>query len=632
MIPLKINNYNHMKNNVKLLTINNQIEEIINEAKTLESNYYDLIMNVHLAYRESALNLVHYLAFRSFDIDDLQEKLKYMGLPDLSNIEGHVMKSLLAIKTILNHLRGIEVIEKQKNVISIKKSEKLLRKNTRQIFGNKSKNRRTRIMVTLPADAASDYNFVNRLIKLGMNSARINCAHDEPEVWAIMIANIKRANIALQKNCKVMMDLGGPKLRTGSMKPGPRGIHIKPQRDQVGKVTNPAKVWIAPPDVLPPDDSADAIIPVSELLLEKIKRGNTINFTDSRDKKCRIYIVKKQGKGKWGLCSDSVYLTTGTELTVNKEKKSGKEKSYVGELLPTEQFIILHVGDKLILNSSPNPGEPAKYDETGKLLQPAHISCTLPKIFGEVKKGEPIFFDDGKIEGIIKEVDKNNLLIEIIYARNTGSKLKADKGINLPDSNLIVSGLTEKDKKDLEFVALNADTVNYSFVNDDNDVQQLLDELSKYNTSLGIILKIETKKGFKNLPQIILKAMQTFPIGVMVARGDLAIETGWKNFASIQEEILRICEAAHIPDVWATQVLENLAKKGVPTRSEITDAAYAQRAECVMLNKGIYIDKAVKMLDKILRRMQRFQKKKETILPKLADANKLKLSHDAFDI
>ena len=315
-----------------------------------------------------------------------------------------------------------------------------------------------------------------------------------------------------------------------------------------------------------------------------------------------------------------------------KRKKSGKEKSYVGELLPTEQFIILHVGDKLILNSSPNPGEPAKYDETGKLLQPAHISCTLPKIFGEVKKGEPIFFDDGKIEGIIKEVDKNNLLIEIIYARNTGSKLKADKGINLPDSNLIVSGLTEKDKKDLEFVALNADTVNYSFVNDDNDVQQLLDELSKYNTSLGIILKIETKKGFKNLPQIILKAMQTFPIGVMVARGDLAIETGWKNFASIQEEILRICEAAHIPDVWATQVLENLAKKGVPTRSEITDAAYAQRAECVMLNKGIYIDKAVKMLDKILRRMQRFQKKKETILPKLADANKLKLSHDAFDI
>jgi len=126
--------------------------------------------------------------------------------------------------------------------------------------------------------------------------------------------------------------------------------------------------------------------------------------------------------------------------------------------------------------------------------------------------------------------------------------------------------------------------------------------------------------------------MQNYPIGVMIARGDLAIETGWKNFASIQEEILRICEAAHIPDVWATQVLESLAKKGVPTRSEITDAAMSQRAECVMLNKGVYINKAVKMLDKILRRMQHFQKKKETILPKLSDAGKLMISHDPFDV
>jgi pyruvate kinase len=118
----------------------------------------------------------------------------------------------------------------------------------------------------------------------------------------------------------------------------------------------------------------------------------------------------------------------------------------------------------------------------------------------------------------------------------------------------------------------------------------------------------------------------------MIARGDLAIETGWKNFASIQEEILRICEAAHVPDVWATQVLENLAKKGVPSRAEITDAAVANRAECVMLNKGYYITKAVKMLDKILCRMQRFQKKKDTLLPRLENADSLQLSHKQFDV
>ena len=95
---------------------------------------------------------------------------------------------------------------------------------------------------------------------------------------------------------------------------------------------------------------------------------------------------------------------------------------------------------------------------------------------------------------------------------------------------------------------------------------------------------------------------------------------------------MRICEAAHIPDIWATQVLESLAKKGVPSRAEITDAAMAQRAECVMLNKGAYIEKTVKMLDKILRRMQRFQKKKEMILPKLDHADKLYLSHEKFNI
>ena len=121
--------------------------------------------------------------------------------------------------------------------------------------------------------------------------------------------------------------------------------------------------------------------------------------------------------------------------------------------------------------------------------------------------------------------------------------------------------------------------------------------------------------------------MKSYPVGVMIARGDLAIETGWKNFATIQEEILRVCEAAHIPDIWATQVLENLAKKGVPSRAEVTDASLAQRAECVMLNKGVYIEKAVKLLDRILVKMQRYQKKKNTMLPRLREADQLLLEN-----
>jgi len=616
----------------RLQALHQQIEEIINKIREIETNYTEDIENVHPVYGKSALNLVHYLGFRNFDIDKLQDELRDLGLPSLSNVEAHVMKSLLTLSSIISHLLGKPDREKRKGIISVKKSQKILNRNTKLLFGYKSKKRRTRIMVTLPGSAGDDYKLVNRLMNLGMNSARINCAHDDPGTWAKMIDNIHKSKDKLAKNCKIMMDLGGPKLRTGSMQPGPKIVRIRPEKDVTGKVVNPAKVWIAPPDIPPPDDTANAHIPISEEWFKYIKRGDNIRLTDTRDKKIKIVIDGKKGNGRWGLCFSSAYVSSGTELHLFKPGSMEDLAHQVGELLPLEQYISLKVNDYLILHKDPMPGEPAQYDENGKLLKHAHISCTLPEIFKDVKKGEPVFFDDGKIEGIIEEFNEDELLIKISYAKDSGGKLKSDKGINLPESNLKVSGLTKKDKKDLEFVAVNADTVNFSFVNDENDVQQLLDELSNYDTTIGVILKIETQKGFKNLPRILLRAMQTYPIGVMIARGDLAIETGWKNFASIQEEIMRICEAAHVPDVWATQVLESLAKKGVPSRAEITDAAMAQRAECVMLNKGAYIEKTVKMLDKILRRMQRFQKKKEMILPKLDHADKLYLSHEKFNI
>ena len=622
-----------MKNEIeKLESIELQIDQIITKSEELEIKYENEISKVDPIYKKSALNLIHYLAFRSFDVSKLQDELRDAGLPSLSNIEAHVLTSLYSLKKIINHLNGKPETEKKKGIISVKKSKKLLNRNTKYLFGYKSKKRRTRIMVTLPNTAAGEYRFVNKLINSGMNSARINCAHDDPAIWKDMIANIKEASKKLEKNCKIMMDLGGPKLRTGLMTPGAQVIHITPQRDEFGKVINPAKVWISPPDIFPPDNSADVLLPVDEIWFKKIKRDDTITFKDSRGKKCKITIGRKNKGGRWASCSDSAFVTTGTELSLNKHKKNNTNKIKVGELLPLEQIIVLHIGDKLILTKDPLLGESAKYDEQGNILKYAHISCTLPEVFPDVKIGEPIFFDDGKIEGIIEDASENELLIKITNAKESGSKLRADKGINLPQSELRISGLTEKDKKDLEFVAPNADAVNFSFVNDGTDVDQLHTELKKYNSNIGIILKIETQKGFKNLPKILLNAMINYPIGVMIARGDLAIETGWKNFASIQEEILRICEASHIPDIWATQVLDNLAKKGVPTRAEITDAAMAQRAECVMLNKGYYIEKAVKMLDKILRRMQLFQKRKEIILPKLEGASDLQLSHDIFNI
>jgi pyruvate kinase len=146
-------------------------------------------------------------------------------------------------------------------------------------------------------------------------------------------------------------------------------------------------------------------------------------------------------------------------------------------------------------------------------------------------------------------------------------------------------------------------------------LQARLQELGAEN--LGIILKIETRQGFENLPRLLLAAMRSRAVGVMIARGDLAVECGYQRLAEAQEEILWISEAGHVPVVWATQVLETLAKTGMPSRSEITDAAMGERAECVMLNKGPFVVDAVKTLDDILRRMQAHQDKKRSMLRKL---------------
>jgi len=116
--------------------------------------------------------------------------------------------------------------------------------------------------------------------------------------------------------------------------------------------------------------------------------------------------------------------------------------------------------------------------------------------------------------------------------------------------------------------------------------------------------------------------MRSAASGVMVARGDLAVECGYERLAEVQEEILWMAEASHMPVIWATQVLERLAKEGIPSRAEITDAAMGERAECVMLNKGPHIVAAVRALDDILTRMQAHQRKKTAMLRHLMLADR----------
>jgi pyruvate kinase len=594
-----------------------QLEQIEDEAKALEKKYEKRLKKIHPTNQKSALNLIHYLALRNQDIRELQDTLGQLGISRLGRAESHVMASVAAVKNLLNKILKNENIKVEKPPVSFKKGRKILRTNTSSLLGKKLKGSKVRIMVTLPTDAADDYKFIKKLVTSGMNSARVNCAHDDTEVWKRMIDKIHKAKTQTGRNVKVCMDLGGPKLRTGSMRPGPKVVHLQPERDLIGKVTSPSEVWLAPQGTEPEDEN-DMIIPVSNDWIKSLKKDSIITFTDSRNKKCKLKIDKKRGTGWMAKCYDSAYVTTGTVLTIKTEDGVKENATEVGEMLPLEEKIILKVGDKLILHKDPAQGDPAEFDDEGNLVTPAHISCTLPEVFNDVKVGEPIILDDGKIEGEIKSVNSERIEVSITYAKEEGAKLKADKGINLPESKLSISGLTEKDKEDLKFVAKFADVVNVSFVNNAQDVFELLAELNKLNAEhLGIILKIETKSGVKNLPAILLAAMRHHAIGVMIARGDLAIECGWKELAQTQEEILWLCEAAHIPIVWATQVLETMAKKGRPSRAEITDAASAEQAECVMLNKGPHIFEVIKILDEILSSMQDYHEKKAPMLPPL---------------
>ncbi len=593
------------------------IEEIIKTALVAEKKAQPALERIHKKYKKSARNLLHYRALRSFDLRDLQKKLGNMGLSRFAKSQSHIMASLSTNKAILEALLNNTPLQLPANELSFKKGEAALKANAKELLGYRTKNRRTRIMVTMPSEAADNYKMVEDMLTAGMNCARINCAHDHPVVWKSIIDNVREASKKLGKKCKIAMDLAGPKIRTGAIVDGPKVLKIKPPKDVYGKILEPLKIWIG---ATPKPGFIH--VPVSQKDIDKIQDKKFLYFRDARGKNRQLNLIKKEIDGYIALCGKTTFLETDMPVFLSKNK-TGKPM-LIGELPHSEMPLILSTGDSLRLDKEPLLGEPAIYTKTGELLSRAHISCTAPAVFEQVKAGERILFDDGKIEGVIKKVTKGSLLIKITHAVGGKAKLRSEKGINFPNTALTMSGLTDKDKKDLPFITEYADVVNFSFVNRPEDVHELMAELEKLNAKdkLGVVLKIETQSGYNQLMDILLAAMQVYPVGVMIARGDLAIETGWDNIGRVQEETLALCQAAHITDIWATQVLEGLAKKGIPSRSEITDTVMAQRADCVMLNKGPFILQAIRLLDVILTDMEPHWEKNAPMSPKLEQADK----------
>jgi pyruvate kinase len=504
---------------MKKITTLELIEKILEIRKCIIQNrerFQTETFHLHENYTYAGKNLVDYLSLRTFDFRVKQGNLSFLGLSSFSNAERYVLTN---IDNILYHLKTIEG-QSVKELISPKKSTwnffttlDLLSKNTNRLFGESNNKISTRIMVTLPSEAAGDVKYISDLLASGMEIARINCSHDNQITWKSMIDAIHLAEKQTGKHCNIYMDLPGPKIRSE-----------------------------------------------------------------------QIHIIKK------------------------KNKKKGD--------------LILHIGDRIKLYSTEAELNEAIKNEKPTKTFAGLVSMSIPNVVESIKVGNHIWFDDGKIGGLVEEIQEDYATVLITKAKDNGTKLKKEKGINLPESELQLPSLTDEDISYLPFIVKHADIVGYSFVRTAEDVKHLMNALSKLNRmEIGMVLKIENKEAFNNLPDLLLTAMQWSNIGVMIARGDLAVELGIERISEVQEQILWVCEAAHVPVIWATQILENLAQTGLATRAEITDASMSVRAECVMLNKGSNIMETIKTLLNILTRMEAHQNKKQGTLRQLSFAN-----------
>jgi pyruvate kinase len=570
--------------------------------------------NPSLGLDPSVRNLLHYLEFRSLDQRLLQHMLTEQGLSSLGRCEAHVSDAIQRVTRMVQLAlqRDAESFCPD-DATTLDQGQTMLARNTDMLLGPASPKRQVRIMVTLPTEAATDFSLVKNLVAGGMDVARINCAHDDSASWHAMAAHVRRAASELGRGCRISADLAGHKIRTGALTQVEGVLHLKPRRDRYGRVLSPARVALFAQHPPTPDYAHGLGLCIAPTALASLVPGDSLVFEDARGAKRQLLIESIQPSHAWATLSESAYLVNDLEWQCDTVQGT-LEGRFCG-IAPQDADVHLVASDQLQLTREPHPGGPAEPDPRGGLLRPAHIACTSPEVFNHLQAGQKVWIDDGKLGTTVETVDANGALLRILECRPGGVRLLADKGLNFPNMDIDLPALSGKDLADLDQLVGVVDIIGFSFVESGLHMQALLDQLATRQAShLGVIAKIETARAFRNLPEIMLAAMGRLPFGIMIARGDLAMEVGPERLAEVQEEILWLAEAAHLPVVWATQVLETMAKQGTVSRPEFTDAAMGERAECVMLNKGPFIEKALASLDDILTRMQAHQQKKSAQL------------------
>jgi pyruvate kinase len=602
----------------QLIRLHKSVEEMHRALLASEADQVDILRAIPADLKASARNLIHYLALRQLDLRELQRDLSALGLSSLGRCEANVLASVERIMIALASLAQLETAgPAYRPPVDHRSGPELLVQHANVLFGPEPSGRSARIMVTLSRDIVDDGQLVERLFDAGMDLARINCAHDDEQTWLAMIRAIRTASGRRRRGCPILMDLAGPKVRTGAIATGVNVVTWSPLRDRRGGMQQPARVELVADGAPPPEGRWDAWLPLDARILAECRPGDHLRFVDTRGKHRRLSIGAVNGRSVEAHATATAYVESGLAIHLVRSRRVIGTAS-IGPLPATEEPLLLSVGDILLVTAAQEPGRPARRNARGTVIEPASIPCTLPEVIADIRQGEHVWFDDGKLGGVVRSVDDGRLRVEITEGKQGGTRLRSDKGINFPDSQLTVGCLTSKDLEDLRFARVHADLIGLSFVRLPEDIAKLIAALGRGRRRPGIVLKIETPQGFANLPGILMRGLSAGPIGVMVARGDLAVEVGFARMAEVQEEILWLCESAHVPVIWGTQVLESLAKKGMATRAEVTDAAMSVRAECVMLNKGPFIVEAVRFLADVLTRMRSHQSKKRTLLRRLA--------------
>lgn len=611
-----------------LLDLQAELIHLRDGAMALERQLEPEIRRCSEQYQSSARNLVHYLSVRQGDIRPLQHRLSRFGLSSLSAMEPYTLAHLNAVINLLQSITGRRC-ETPQAPVDYLSGPQLLRQQRRRLLGElppsvkvgaeagTAAGTEASVMVTMPSQAAAEPQLVADLLASGMNVMRINCAHDDASAWRAMARHLRSAVENGASPARIQVDLAGPKLRTGPMQSSGRLLKLKPRRDLYGLVLEPCRVWL--------HAEADARLPaglhkplcVAAEFLQQCQVGDRIQLVDGRGQRRKMNVVQVQTGSCIAELNHTAYITDATRLDLKRGQKTMASTLALG-LQDVVLPIVLFRGDTLVLTRSLQPGVQEQRDQLGDLVQPARIHCSLPQAFDQVEVGQRVWFDDGKIGARVEACDGREMHLRITQADPKGSRLQPEKGINFPDTVLDLPALTAKDLLDLEQVVEFADMIALSFVRVPADVDALHQALDRLDRpQLGVVLKIENRQAFENLPRILLAGLRHGrPLGVMIARGDLAVELGFERLSEVQQEILWLCEAAHIPVIWATQILESMAKKGVPSRAEVTDAAMAVVAECVMLNRGPYIVETVVMLRDILARMdQHYHKRRATLRP-----------------